>query len=158
MAHSLRDLELFVRVVFQAEPWREDGLLMPLPWRDVSEDGSGLGLRPWQGENGKLRVGVVYDDGVVRPVKPTRRAIQDVVSKLAEYGVEVEPFRGFETRDGKPGIDVARAWQLTAALYWTDGGESLRQGLGDEPLLPLTEWILSQGSGALTRDQITEAS
>lgn len=43
-----------------------------------------------------------------------------------------------------------------AALYWTDGGESLRQGLGDEPLLPLTEWICSQGAGNLTRDQITQ--
>jgi len=35
---------------------------------------------------------------------------------------------------------------LQTSLYYIDGGERLRQILGEEPLLPLTEWVVSHST------------
>ena len=43
------------------------------------------------------------------------------------------------------------------SLYYIDGGEKLRAILGEEPLLPLTEWVVSH-SKALTAKEIDEVS
>ena len=43
------------------------------------------------------------------------------------------------------------------SLYYIDGGEKLRTILGEEPLLPLTEWVVSH-SKALTAKEIDEVS
>lgn len=43
------------------------------------------------------------------------------------------------------------------SLYYIDGGEKLRRILGEEPLLPLTEWVVSH-SKALTAKEIDEVS
>ena len=54
-----------------------------------------------------MRVGVMRDDGVVRPVKPVRRAMDATVEALIASGkaeiVEVEPM-GFE-----------EGWELTVS-------------------------------------------
>lgn len=49
-AQSLDDLELFQRVVLDAEPWDIETSLVPLPWRRVKE-------------NRKFTVGIMWDDG-----------------------------------------------------------------------------------------------
>jgi amidase len=89
LARSRRDMELFMRTIMAAESWIDDSSLLPLPWRQ-SNDGKG-----WSGEGGKLRVGVMYDDGRVRPVSSIKRAMDGVVGALRSSGnvevVEVEP-------------------------------------------------------------------
>lgn len=100
-------MDLFFRVIFDAQPWRTDITLSNAPWRPVDENGKGLGYEGWSGEGGKLRVGVMRDDGVVRPVKPVRRAMDATVAALVKSGkaeiVEVEPM-GFE-----------EGWELTVS-------------------------------------------
>lgn len=165
-AHSLRDLELLVRIVLSAEPWKQDVTLVPMPWREVDERGVGAGCEGWSGEGGRLRVGIMWEDGVVRPVKPTRRALEGMVGKLREHPrVELVDFTP---------ESVAEIWKITvsaqaavseafqadapeAQLYYIDGGEKLREALGEEQMYPLTEWIVSQ-SHELSNDEVTTVS
>ncbi|GFZ48497.1 Putative amidase C550.07 [Saitozyma sp. JCM 24511] len=145
-AHSLRDLELLVRIVLSAEPWKQDVTLVPMPWREVDERGVGAGCEGWSGEGGRLRVGIMWEDGVVRPVKPTRRALEGMVGKLREHPrVELVDFTP---------ESVAEIWKITAQLYYIDGGKKLREALGEEQMYPLTEWIVSQ-SHELSNDEVT---
>ena len=93
VCHSKRDLDLFYRVLFDTPTWQRDIKLVPLGWRDVNSEGQGAGFNGWSGAGNKLRIGVMRDDGVVRPVKPIRRAIEAVVVKLGSAGdVELVEF------------------------------------------------------------------
>ncbi|RSH89731.1 hypothetical protein EHS25_001716 [Saitozyma podzolica] len=146
-AHSLRDLELFTRVVLASEPWKRDITLTPLPWRDVDDSGRGAGFDGWSGVGGKLRVGVMWEDGVVRPVKPTRRTLQTMEDKLRRLS-------GVELVDFAP-ESVPEIWKITAQLYYIDGGRKLREAFGEEPMYPLTKWIVSQAR-ELSTEEVTE--
>jgi amidase len=110
-AHSLRDLELFTRVVLASEPWKRDITLTPLPWRDVDDSGRGAGFDGWSGVGGKLRVGVMWEDGVVRPVKPTRRTLQTMEDKLRRLS-------GVELVDFAP-ESVPEIWKITVRMCST---------------------------------------
>ena len=46
---------------------------------------------------------------------------------------------------------------MQKSLYYIDGGKKLRDTLGEEPILPLTEWI-TQGARELTREEVTDVS
>jgi amidase len=85
-------MDLFMRTIMEAQSWMNDTSLLPLPWRSC--DGSkGLGYKGWSGEGGTMRVGVMRDDGRVRPISSMRRALDGVVEKLrgSLEIVEVEP-------------------------------------------------------------------
>lgn len=75
-------MDLFYRVLFATHSWKRDIKLVPLGWREADASGRGLGFDGWSGKGNKLRVGVMRDDGVVRPVKPIRRAMDRIISKL----------------------------------------------------------------------------
>lgn len=105
VAHSLQDLDLFYRVLFASPTWKHDVKLVPLGWREADKNGKGIGFEGWSGSGNKLRIGVMWDDGVVRPVKPIRRAMQAMVDKLkARNDVEVVDF---------PAELFEEAWKLT---------------------------------------------
>jgi amidase len=80
LARSLRDLTTYCRAVVGAGPHLRDPRCLPLPWR--AEDADRVRWR-------KLRVGVMWDDGVVRPTPPVGRALREVVGKLKAAGHEV---------------------------------------------------------------------
>ncbi|WVF72560.1 hypothetical protein IAT40_007377 [Kwoniella sp. CBS 6097] len=145
ICHSVRDMDLFYRVLFATPSWKHDIKLVPLGWREVSEEGRGSGFVGWSGQGNKLRIGVIREDGVVRPVASIRQALDKLVKKL-EIRDDVEVVE-FPTKFAK------EAWLLTNQLYYTDGGAKLRDALGDEPMLPLTAWIVSKVR-ALTRDEL----
>lgn len=99
VCHSKRDMDLFFRTLFASPSWKHDIKLVNIGWREVSREGKGAGFDGWSGQGNKLRVGVMPDDGVVRPVKPIRRAMQATVEKL-KSNPEVEvvecPAKWFE--------------------------------------------------------------
>ncbi len=72
---SLQGVKLFMRVVIQSKPYLEDPSLLPIPWRD---DVSHL----FSDGQAKLRIGVMWTDGIVKPHPPIMRAMQEVVKKL----------------------------------------------------------------------------
>ncbi len=73
MSTSLEGVKLFVKTIIAAKPWLKEPSLIPMEWKDMS------GL--WKGET-KLKVAVLWDDGVVKPHPPITRAMNEVVEKL----------------------------------------------------------------------------
>ncbi|GEM12727.1 fatty-acid amide hydrolase [Rhodotorula toruloides] len=116
LARSIPDLELLMRSVISSEPWKIDPTCVPMPWTPVSLD------RP-------LRIGVLRDNGMVRPHPPIRRMLDETVSKLRAAGHEVIDW------------DVAplhvQAHRIGFAFLFQDGGAALRAELKDETPLPV---------------------
>ncbi|KNG83128.1 glutamyl-tRNA(gln) amidotransferase subunit A [Aspergillus nomiae NRRL 13137] len=122
-AQSLDDLELFQRVVLDAEPWDVETSLVPLPWRRVKE-------------NREFTVGIMWDDGTVRPHPPIIRALKAARSKLQAAGIKVVDWDPYKHAHG---------WDIISKLYFPDTASSQKTLLSqtNEPILPLTEWAFS---------------
>ena len=98
MGRSARDLELFMTTVLAARPWEFDQDCLKMPWRREEVE--------WK--NGKSpRIGVMWDDGVVRPQPPMRRALRSAVEKLRAGGLEVVDFEPYKS---------AEAWEIVVSL------------------------------------------
>lgn len=126
MAVSARDCELFIKVVLAAQPWKLDPSVLRQPWRP--EEVSFVG-------GAKPRIGVMWNDGVVVPQPPMRRALAAAVEQLKAKGYEVVDFKPHRT---------AEAWALLKKLYFTDGGARVKNmsAATGEPVLELTQWIM----------------
>ncbi|PHH90452.1 hypothetical protein CDD83_3627 [Cordyceps sp. RAO-2017] len=116
MAGTLDDLELYCRSLLAQEPWKHDPRCLPMPWR-----------RPELPR--RLRVAVMWHDGMVRPTPPVSRALQDVAAKLREAGHEVVEW---DSVDQKPGVI------LLGRMFVADGGTAIRAEVErtGEPWLP----------------------
>jgi Asp-tRNA(Asn)/Glu-tRNA(Gln) amidotransferase A subunit family amidase len=122
-----------MKTALDAKPWLTEPTLYPFPWRDqVSylERGSGK----------TLKVGVIWDDGVVKPHPPVMRALKEVVEKLrATPGVEVVDWKPYKHD---------YAWERIASLFYADGATHNLEILAEagEPLLPLSQFIIMENS------------
>lgn len=129
LSTSLEGVKTFMKSVIDTKPWLKDPQLLPFPWRD---DVSYLG----KGDNKQLKIGVLWDDGVVKPHPPVTRATQEVVDKLKNVpGVEIVDWKPYRH-------DLA--WDIISSLYFIDGGNrdaKLMESSG-EPWLPLTKFII----------------
>uniref|UniRef100_A0A0C4DJ15 Amidase domain-containing protein n=1 Tax=Fusarium oxysporum (strain Fo5176) TaxID=660025 RepID=A0A0C4DJ15_FUSOF len=67
-ARSLRDLEYFCKAYSSSSPWIEDIFLFP---SDILSPAIGRQIDP----SASLRVGILFDDGVVSPLPPIRRVM-----------------------------------------------------------------------------------
>ena len=84
---SLGGLKLLMKTVLDAEPWLMEPGLTDHPWRDVRESCQYTSTK-------KLKIAVMWDDGVVRPHPPVTRALNEVVSKLKDLNwVEIVPWK-----------------------------------------------------------------
>ncbi|WVQ81627.1 hypothetical protein IAT38_003751 [Cryptococcus sp. DSM 104549] len=133
MGRSIRDLELFINVVLASEPWKLDPSSVRMPWRPAEVAFIG-------GE--KPKVGVMWEDGVVKPLPPMRRALEYAVEKLKAAGVEVVEYPAFKQKEG---------WEILSKLYYTDGAKRTLGFIEEsgEPVLPLTQWVIDQGAKEL---------
>ncbi|KAF7591333.1 hypothetical protein BBP40_001657 [Aspergillus hancockii] len=122
-ARSLDDLELFQRVVIDAEPWDVETALVPVPWRRVEG-------------NGEFTVGIMWDDGVVRPHPPITAALKTAKVQLQAAGIKVVDWEPYKHAHG---------WDIISKLYYPDSATSQKDLLAqtNEPPLPLTEWAFS---------------
>lgn len=86
LSTSIAGIRLFLKTLIDAEPWLVEPSLIPLPWRDLSAV-----------PERKLRVGVMWDDGVVKPHPPVVRALRELVEQLKGVGafefVDWEPYK-----------------------------------------------------------------
>lgn len=129
LSTTLEGVKLFMKTVIAAKPWLSAPSLVPFPWRDQH---SHLETR-----NGKkLKVGVMWDDKVVLPHPPVRRALREVVEKLRAID-------NIEVVDWKP-LRHAEAWEIIARLYFCDGAAEEIQSIEEsgEPFRPLSIHIL----------------
>lgn len=122
MSTSRSGINLFMETYIGSQPWIKDDYLVPIPWRKVA-------LPP------KLKIAVMWSDGVVKPHPPIIRALKEVSETLKNSNIEIV--------DWKPeGHD--ECWEITSALYWEDGGKAMTDLVhsGGEELLPLTNWLV----------------
>lgn len=104
-------IDLFMKTILDAEPWHRDSSLHHIPWRDPPES---IDLE----KGGRLKVGVLWDDQIVRPLPPVNRAIVEVVERLRLVpGVEImewKPYRHDEAME----ILVGLSFRLIKELYF----------------------------------------
>ena len=77
LAPTLSGVRLFMQSVIGARQREIDPYLDPTGWRDESG-----WLAKKFASSERLRIGVVWDDGVVKPLPPILHALEEVVSKL----------------------------------------------------------------------------
>ncbi|KKK22789.1 hypothetical protein ARAM_007260 [Aspergillus rambellii] len=124
-SQSIEDLNLFQRAVIDQEPWDIDISLAPVPWRRV---------KPTK----EMTIGIMWDDGCVRPHPPVTRALKHAQEKLQTAGIKVVDWEPYKHAHG---------WEIVSSLYFPDAAASQQAILAQagEPILPLTEWALQYG-------------
>lgn len=130
LSTSLEGVKLFMKSILDQKPSTLDPSLVSMPWNEASllrEDTSGTK---------KLRIGVLADDGIVKPHPPILRGINTLVNKLKSHPdidiVEFPPYKHDE------------AWRIIHSLYFADGASEEKAALekSGEPWRPLSEFII----------------
>jgi amidase len=76
MGTTLEDITMYSKAIVDAKPWLVDPKMLPIPWREVE-------LKE------KLKIAVLWNDGVCSPTPPVTRALRQTVDKLKKAGHEV---------------------------------------------------------------------
>jgi amidase len=130
MSRDLAGIELFMETVLAAKPWLVEPALMPMLWTPAE-------IAPTKER--PLRIGFMYDDGVVLPHPPIARALRELAHAIEARipNVIVSGFPAYKHDEG---------WAITSSLYFTDGGVADEQviALSGEPWRPLTRWIIKE--------------
>ncbi len=124
ICRSARDNAYYFRAMLATSPWLREPYIVPVPWRPV------------QPGNRKIRIGVVTDDGIVRPHPPVRAALNTLSYKLSQQAdFEVFPWTPYEH---------ARGYEILRRIYFCDGGAENRATIASagEPVCALSEWIM----------------
>lgn len=87
MARTLPDLGYFLKSVISMKPWDYDYSVHPMPWDAAVEQA----LKDKAAAK-KIKVGVIYDDGVVTPSPACRRALDLTVDALKAQGYTIAEF------------------------------------------------------------------
>lgn len=116
MARAIGDIELEARAVVGGRPWLHDPRMLPIPWREVELPE-------------RLRIAVMWDDGMVTPTPPVSRALRATVERLRAAGHEIVDW------DPK---DQAQGVSLLGRMFVADGARSIRKELerSGEPFRP----------------------
>ncbi|KAB8266302.1 amidase signature domain-containing protein [Aspergillus pseudonomiae] len=104
MATTLEEITFYSKTVIDQEPWINDPKCLPIPWRPAEP-------------KHRLRLAVMWNDGIVTPTPPVARALKETVERLRKAGHEVI--------DWVPtGHQAAR--ELLHRKFVADGGKSVR--------------------------------
>lgn len=116
--HSMKDLRLFTELILTHPSLPFEPTTMPGFWIDAPLPSP------------KLRIGVLFTDGVVDPHPPIQRALKETKLKLKAAGHEVVDF--------KLPFDSWAAAETTWALYFQTGAREILSlsAASGEPLIP----------------------
>ena len=150
LSTSVGGLELLMKTALAAKPWLTDSSLIPMPWN--SDDRH---IRENAGQK-IVKIGVMWDDQVVRVHPPVTRALREVVDKLEEIeGIEIVEFKPYKHDLAWElavrlirtimGSRLAQLILKQASLYFPDGGAQATELIDSapEPWRPLTRWIVT---------------
>ena len=129
MSTSLDGVKLFMKSVIDQEPWKVNMDLVPLPWTASNQ------IAP--SPKSKIKVAVMFDDGIVRPHPPILRALNEIADKLKSTpSVEVVEWKPYKHD---------YAWEIIASLYLADGAAEDIEAMeaSGEPRRPLTDFIIT---------------
>ena len=143
LSTSLEGVKLFMKTVIGGKPWLKEPSLVPIPWRDQESYFETPSRK-------KIKVGVMWHDGVVKPHPPVVRALQEVVNKLKDVeSVEIVEWKPYKH---------AEAWNIISHMYFSDGGQEEVAAIeaSGEPWRPLSTFILkdNQSVKKLTVEEI----
>ncbi|KAI4718768.1 acetamidase [Aureobasidium sp. EXF-10727] len=130
ITRSLSTMTLVTKHVIEAKLWSLDSQLPPMPWKSVVfED---LASRP-------LVIGVMPDDGVVKPHPPIARVFRETVSRLRTAGHEIVEWDNSLNSECIAIMDE---------YYTADGGEDIRSAVlqGGEPFIPHVQALIDRGT------------
>ncbi|KAK4951202.1 hypothetical protein LTR10_010175 [Elasticomyces elasticus] len=133
LSTSLEGVKVFMKTLIDQQPWLYEPSLVNMPWKEAP---SATLLRKSDGKR-KLRIGILADDGVVKPHPPILRGINTLVTKLRENpDIELVDFPPYKHEE---------AWQIISSLYFADGASEEREAIdaSGEPWRPLTDFIIS---------------
>lgn len=116
IARSLADLKLWMETVAASAPWLRDPKALEIPYRKII-------LPP------KLKIAVLWDNGIVRPTPPVARALKSVVERLQAKGHGIVDW---------PSKDHFKAAMMCKKFFLADGGKSVSKILHEtgEPWRP----------------------
>ena len=132
LSTHLSGIKLFMQTLIDAKPWIREPSLIPLPWRTNPQ------LPVLASGEKKLKIGLLLDDGVVRPHPPVLRALNAMADRLRSVpGIEIVPWAPYKH-------DLA--WNIISSMYFCDGGaeETAAIAASGEPWLPLSNFILRE--------------
>lgn len=129
LARSLSTIYHLTKEITLQEPWKQDCRCVPIPWRQSEYDMT---------VNSKLTIGVLYDDGVVKPHPSIVRVLAQAAAALAADGHELVMW--------KPDLH-AECIEVMDAYFTVDGGEDIRRDIeaGGEPFIPSVERLVNRG-------------
>lgn len=142
LSTSLAGLNVFMKTLIEQKPWLSDPSMVPLKW-NTSE--SHLVQRHGQK---KLKVAVMWHDGVVKPHPPVTRALTEMASKLKKTpGIEVVDWIPHKHDEG---------WDIISSLYFCASAKEDTDIIeaGGEPWLPLSKFILLEQPGVPKEEDI----
>jgi len=76
MAKSLEDITFYCKAVVNSQAWLVDPKVLPIPWRPAEP-------------KRKLKIAILWDDGIVVPTPPVTRALKETVEKLKVAGHDI---------------------------------------------------------------------
>lgn len=116
MARSLADIKLWMEAVVALEPWLRDPKALEIPYRAIT-------LPP------RLRIAVLWNNGMATPTPPVTRALKRVVETLRAKGHDIVDWSS---------QDHPEAAIMCKKFFLTDGGTSVRKILQEtgEPWRP----------------------
>ncbi|KAF4334001.1 general amidase [Fusarium beomiforme] len=120
LANTAEDLGLFQKAILDQEPWEIETSLVPLPWKQISPP-----------KSGNFTIGVMWEDGLVRPHPPVVRALRYAVDKLKAAGATVVDFEPYKHQEGM---------DIVSTLYFPECAVTQKDLLakGGEPVAPLS--------------------
>lgn len=119
LARTLGDLEAYCAAVVGAEPWHDaDPRCLPIPWRSSPSSSR------------KLKIAVMWDDGMALPTPPVTRALRQTAAALRAAGHELVEW---SSRDQAEGLS------LLNRMFVADGGRAILEEIartGEPWILP----------------------
>lgn len=116
IARSIADLKLWMETVVGSEPWLRDPKVLEIPYRAINLPS-------------KLKIAVLWNNGMVTPTPPVTRALKSVVERLKAKGYDIVDW----SSEGHP-----EAAAICKQFFLADGGKSVRKILQEtgEPWRP----------------------
>ncbi|KAG5762733.1 hypothetical protein H9Q72_009169 [Fusarium xylarioides] len=126
MSPSLPNLIALTKECLLAEPWKLDPNVVPIPWRHADFESV---------QDRKLTIGVILDDGVVRPHPEIQEAVHRAVTIFEKAGHKVIPW---STADHSSCIEIQDQF------YRADGGEDIKTevAVAGEPMISHVEALV----------------
>ncbi|KAF2820221.1 amidase [Ophiobolus disseminans] len=116
MGKTLEDITFYSKTIVDAQPWLLDPKVLPIPWREVEV-------------KKKLKVAVLWNDGICLPTPPVTRALKETAESLKKAGHEVVEW--------DPKLH-AKTLEILGRMFVADGGKSVEALLAptNEPYRP----------------------